>query len=98
MHAPDDIKSLYSFLNQTPEGALRKMLLAGEKTLTEIHFRVLVKLAKGGSEADFVDSFNAENFGKLPLSTKETFIKEKFWTLWKVKFQALGLMGAAKAA
>lgn len=96
MYSNDDISSLHNFLTQTPEGALRKMLMGGE--LTETHFRVLVKLAKGGAEADFIESFNAENFGKLKLSTNENKIRDNFWPICKKKVVSLGLIRQTKAA
>jgi len=97
MHSTDDIKSLYSFLNQTPEGPLRKMLVGG-KDFTDAHFRVLLKLAKGGPENEFIDCFTAENFGKLRLSTKEAVLKEGFWPVIKTKCSSLGLLGPATKA
>lgn len=97
MHSNEDIANLYSFLKQTPEGALRKMLVAAD--LTDAHFRILVKLAKGADEAAFTECFNAEGFGQLRLSPKEIPLKETFWPICKKKVISLGLIGAeAKAA
>jgi hypothetical protein len=96
MYSNDDISSLHSFLTQTPEGALRKMLLGAE--MTEAHFRLLVKLAKGADEANFIECFNGENMGQLRLSPKEAPLKETFWPACKKKFSALGLIKATKAA
>jgi hypothetical protein len=96
MYSNDDIASLYNFLNQTPEGALRKMLQGGE--VTDIHFRLLVKLAKGADEANFIECFNAENMGQLRLSAKEIPLKDNFWPICKRKLESLGLLKATKAA
>ncbi len=96
MYSNDDISSLHNFLSQTPEGALRKMLMGGE--VTETHFRVLVKLAKGGPEAEFIENFNSEGFGKLKLSTNENKVKDNFWPICKKKLSSLGLLGQPKAA
>lgn len=96
MYSNDDISSLYNFLNQTPEGALRKMLVGGE--LTDAHFRILVKLAKGAEEAKFIECFNAEDMGQLRLSAKELPLKDTFWQICKKKLDTLGLLGTQKAA
>jgi hypothetical protein len=96
MHSPDEIKSVCDFLKNTPEGPLRKMLIGGE--LTEGHFRLLMKLAKGGAEADFVDAFTKEDMGKLHLSQKEAPLKDTFWAICKKKLMSLGLLPVEKAA
>ncbi|MEK6553618.1 MAG: hypothetical protein AABZ31_00110 [Bdellovibrionota bacterium] len=96
MHSNEDIANLYSFLKQTPEGALRKMLVAAD--LTDGHFRLLVKLAKGADEAAFTECFNSEGFGQMRLSAKELPMKETFWPICKKKVMSLGLISAEKKA
>jgi hypothetical protein len=96
MYSNEDISSLYGFLNQTPEGPLRKMLVGAD--LTEAHFRILVKLAKGADEAKFIECFNGDNMGQLRLSPKEAPLKDTFWPICKKKFSTLGLLRASKAA
>ncbi len=96
MHTPEEIKLLCDFLKQTPEGNLRKMLVATD--LTDAHFRLLMKLAKGGPEADFVEAFTKEDMGKLRLSAKEAPLKETVWPVCKKKLVALGLLPAEKKA
>lgn len=96
MHSNDEISSLYSYLSHTPEGPLRKMLLGGE--VTDTHVRVLAKLAKGASEADFINAFNAENFGSLRLSPNEKKVSEKFWPVCKAKLASLGLLPSSNKA
>lgn len=96
MYSNDEISSLYSYLANTPEGPLRKMLLGGD--VTDAHVRVLAKLAKGAPEADFVSAFNAENFGSLRLSPNEKKISENFWPVCKAKLSSLGLLQSSKAA
>jgi hypothetical protein len=86
----DDVSSVCSFLKQTPEGNLRKMLVGQD--LTDAHFRLLMKLAKGGSEADFIDAFQNESMGKLKLNAKETPMRETLWGICKKKFMTLGLL------
>ena len=96
MYSSDEISSLYSFLKQTPEGALRKMLVGGE--MSDAHFRVLAKLAKGGTEEAFTQAFTSDTFGTLKLSPKESKVKENFWPVCKAKLNTLGLIGVQKAA
>ena len=96
MYSNEDILSVCNFLKQTPEGSLRKMLV--DKDLTENHFRVLMKLAKGGPETDFVDAFNKEDMGKLRLSPKEAPMKDTFWAICKKKWVAMGLLNKTTAA
>jgi hypothetical protein len=96
MHSIEDIANLYTFLKQTPEGALRKMLVAAD--LTDAHFRILVKLAKGADEAAFTECFNSEGFGQMRLSAKEIPLKENFWPICKKKVMALGLISAGQKA
>jgi hypothetical protein len=93
----DEIMSVCNFLKQTPEGSLRKMLV--DATLTDAHFRLLMKLVKGGLEADFVEAFQSESMGKLRLNAKEMPYKEVLWPICKAKLFTLGLLpGAAKVA
>lgn len=96
MYTQDDAVNVCGFIKNTPEGSLRKMLVSGP--LTDQHFRLLVKLAKGGPEADFTDAFLNESMGKLKLNGKELALKETFWPICKSKMEALGLIVAVKAA
>ena len=86
----ETVQGLHSFIKQTPEGNLRKMLV--DSSLTDAHFRLLMKLAKGASEADFIDAFQNESVGKLRLNAKEMPLKETLWPVCKKKFIALGLL------
>ncbi len=95
MYTNDDITNLVGFIKQTPESSLRKMMVLGP--LTDAHFRILMKLAKGGPEADFVDAFQNESMGKLRLSPKEAPLKDAFWGICKAQFQTMGLL-SKKAA
>lgn len=97
MHSESDVASVYGFLNNTPEGSLRKMLIGGP--LTEVHLRLLLKLAKNSSESDFVAAFNNETLPNMRYSPAETKIKENFWKICKDKLSAMGLLSlGAKAA
>jgi hypothetical protein len=87
---PEEILGVLNFLKQTPEGNLRKMLVDNE--LTDAHFRLLMKLAKGGAEPDFVEAFQTESAGKLRLNAKEAPLREKIWPVCKKKLVTLGLL------
>lgn len=96
MFSNDDVSNFHGFIMQTPEGALRKMLVNGD--LTDAHFRLLVKLAKGADEANFVECFQNDGFGQLRLSVKEMPLREHFWAVCKKKVLSLGIIGESKAA
>ncbi len=91
MASHDDMVGLIDYLKSTPEGALRKMLVSGK--LTDAHFRLLMKLAKNSSEADFINAFEKEEIPKMKLSLTEHQIRETFWGPCKAAFMATGLLG-----
>lgn len=94
MHAESDIKSVYNFLKDTPEGPLRKMMVGGD--MADVHFRVMMKIAKGCSEAEFLEHFNAESMPKIRLAANEMTLKETLWPIAKRKWMELGLLGPAQ--
>ena len=87
---------VYGFLNSTAEGNLRKMFVNGE--MTDVYFRVLLKIAKFCTEADFVDAFNNETIPRIKLSSKERDIRETLWPVCKKKLEELGLLNISQAA
>lgn len=91
MSANYDIPSLYQFLTQTPEGGLRKMLVDG-KPVTEVHFNLMMKVVKFGTQEDFTKFCETKNFPPVRLSPKETPMKEKFWDDCLKTFQARGIL------
>ncbi len=95
-YSPDVVKGVYDFLKQTPEGSVRKMLCVGP--LTDGHFRLLMKLVKGGPEAEFIDAFNKNDMGKLRLNPKEAPLKDGFWKIVKGQLASTGLLPTGKAA
>lgn len=95
-YSPDQIAGVLNYLKQTPEGPLRKMMVAGD--LTDAHFRILMKLAKGGPESEFIDAFTNENMAKLRLSPKEAPLKDNFWSICKKKLTGMGLLTAESKA
>lgn len=97
MYSESDISSVRNFIASTSEGNLRKMLVGGD--MTDVHLRLLIKLAKGSSEADFINQFNNETFGQLKLGKAEKAINETFWPVCKKKLENVGLLNlTAKAA
>lgn len=99
MYSDQDVSGVLEFIKSTPESSLRKMLMAGE--MTEVHFRLLMKIAKQGAESDFVAAFQSDTLPKLRLNPAEIKIKEHFWKVCKQKLAATGLLNinsVAKAA
>lgn len=92
----ETIKGIYEFLKHTPEGSLRKMLCTGD--LTDAHFRLLMKLVKGGPDADFVEAFHSGGMGKLRLNPKESPLRDTFWNIVRARLVATGLLPSGKAA
>ncbi len=87
-----DYSSLHQFIINTPEGGLRKML-ADPKTFTDSHFSLLIKVARAGDEASFVQCIEKGEFPKVKFSPGETKIKESFWADAIKTFQSRGLLG-----
>lgn len=96
MYSAQDYAGVYSFLKSTPEGHLRKMLVGGP--FSDLHFKLVLKLARGSSEEIFVQSALEDKFGTLRLNGPELGIKENFWKICGEKFTSLGLLGMVKAA
>ncbi len=93
----DEVSGVHTFLKSTPESHLKNMLVSGP--LTDIHFKLLVKLARTCSEADFISAFESESFGSVRLKSPEIKIQENFWPVCKGQLSTLGLLSAnVKAA
>ncbi len=84
---------LHQFLCNTPEGALRKMLIVDK--LTDVHFNMLMKFVRGSSEADFCLHFDAGTFPKLKYNAREIVLKEKFWEICTQVLNKHGLLSPA---
>ncbi|MES3037110.1 MAG: hypothetical protein V4736_04310, partial [Bdellovibrionota bacterium] len=56
-----DTKELYSFLLHTPEQGLRKMLI-DQKSFSEVHFNLTMKIVRGCTEAQFSSHFEKGDF------------------------------------
>lgn len=96
MHSNESILEVMQFVKTTPEGNLIKMLR--DKEMSDVHVRVLIKLAKNCKDDEFVKHFNDETFPSLKMSNPEYAIKEKFWAVCKKKLSSMGLLNLAQAA
>ncbi|MFN3696287.1 MAG: hypothetical protein ACK4VO_02505 [Pseudobdellovibrio sp.] len=96
MSAIYDGNLLYQFLLNTPESALRKMLVSGQ--FTEVHFNMLMKFARSGSENDFCNHFYNATFPKLKYNAREIVLKEKFWDVCTKALNQHGLLSPAQKA
>lgn len=91
MHSETDISSVYDYLKDTPESALRKMMVGQD--FNENYFRVLMKIVRGCSQNEFIEVMNAETIPKVRLTPAEVPLKEHIWPLTKKKLSLLGLLG-----
>ena len=73
-----DTQTLHEFLAQTPESALRKMLL-DRQLMTDAHCGLLFKLVKSCDAATFGLHLDRQDFPRVRMSPAEEKIKEKFW-------------------
>ena len=89
-----DLNSLYEFLLHTPEQGLRKVLV-DNKTMTDIHLNLLLKVVRGCKMEEFVGHFEKEDFPKIKMGPAEQKIKEKFWKDCTASFSARGLLNPA---
>ncbi len=92
-----DFQSLHDFLTQTPEQGLRKMLV-DQKTFTEAHLSLLLKVVRTGPAENMQKHFEAKDFPKTKLSPSETKIKEKFWGDLELTLKARGILQPAQPA
>lgn len=77
MNTNYDAALVHQFLVNTPESALRKMLV--DKNFTEIHFNMLTKILRSTNEPQFCDHFYNETYPKAKFNGNEINLKEKFW-------------------
>lgn len=77
MNTNYDANLVYQFLTQTPESALKKMLT--DKSFTDVHFQVLMKIVRHSDEAKFCDHFYNCTFPKAKFNANEINLKETFW-------------------
>lgn len=86
-----DLASLRGFLAQTPEGALRKMLVDG-KPMTEVHLNLLLKVVRACNDDQFAAHFEKNDFPKIKMGAAEIKIREKFWGECTQTLKSRGLL------
>ena len=73
-----DVPGMYDFITNTPESGLRKMLV-DNKSFTEVHFNMLLKIVRNCDETKFSDHAEKSDFPKIKFGPNEIKLKEKFW-------------------
>lgn len=96
MYSRDDLNSVYGFLRSTGEGNLKKMLVGGK--MTDMHFRMLIKIVRGCSEDDFIKCLEQASFPKVKFNGPEMEAKETFWPIALQSLGNVGLLQPAKQA
>ncbi len=97
MYSDQDLLSLYDFLRATPEGHLKKMMVNAK--MTDIHLRVLLKIARGCSQQEFVQLAQNAGLPKMKFNANEVAARENLWPVALETCAQLGLLSkAAKAA
>ncbi len=94
MNANYDANLVHQFLIQTPESALRKMLI--DKLFTEVHFNMLIKTLRSTNEQQFCDHFYNSTFPKAKFNANEINLKEKFWDDCVKALNSHGLLSPAQ--
>ncbi len=90
-----DYAGLYQFLLHTPEQGLRKMLV-DQKSFTDSHFNLMLKVVRGCSETDFCAHAENADFPKVKMGPAETKIKENFWKDLTTICSGRGILGPAQ--
>lgn len=93
MYNPEDILSVLGLVRETPEGNLIRMLK--DQDMSEVHVRLLIKLAKNSKDEDFINYFNEEIFPPIKMSKAEHPVKDKFWPICKNKLVSMGFLKAS---
>ncbi|HND85817.1 MAG TPA: hypothetical protein PLU50_08430 [Pseudobdellovibrionaceae bacterium] len=91
-----DGASLYGFLTQTPEQALRKMLV-DNKPMADVHFSLLMKIVRACNESAFVGHFEKADFPKVKMTPNEINLKDKFWNDVIAACQSRGILQPAQS-
>lgn len=90
-----DYAGLYQFLLHTPEQGLRKVLV-DQKSFTDAHFNLMLKVVRGCSESDFCGHAEKGDYPKVKMGPAEMKIKEKFWADLTSVCNARGLLAPAQ--
>ncbi|MFZ3228596.1 MAG: hypothetical protein WA160_00200 [Pseudobdellovibrio sp.] len=94
MNSNYDANLVYQFLINTPESALRKMLI--DKSFTQVHFNMLVKVFRNATEPQFCDHFYNSTFPKAKYNGPEITLKEFFWNDCVKALNSHGLLSPAQ--
>lgn len=89
-----DTESLHQFLMETPEKALRKMLI--DATYTEMHFNILMKVVRTSDVNQFTAHFESSGFPKMRFNDKELKLKDNFWKDSQNCFLQRGILSKVK--
>lgn len=96
MYSPEELKSLHQFLKSTGEGNLKNMLCGGK--MTEVHLRVLLKVARNSKEEEFIQHWENSSFPKVKFAPNESALKESCYPVFAEACGKVGLLSAAKKA
>ncbi len=94
MNTNYDAALVHQFLVQTPESGLRKMLV--DKSFTEIHFNLLMKVIRSTDESKFCEHFYNSTYPKAKFNSNEIHLKEKFWNDCINALNSHGLLSPAQ--
>lgn len=94
MYSHDELKSLHQFLKSTGEGNLKNMLCGGK--MTEVHLRVLLKVARNSKEEEFIQHWEQGTFPKVKFAPPETALKESCYGVFGEACAKVGLLTQAK--
>ncbi len=94
MNSMYDANMIFQFLTQTPENALRKLLVNTQ--FTQNHFSMLMKIVRAGNEDQFCGHFYNLNYPKSKFSAAEIALKETFWQTCIQVLNQHGLLSPAQ--
>ncbi len=89
-----DLPALHEFLQHTPEGGLRKMLV-DPKSFSDIHFNMMLKIVRVCNAEQFSQHCEKEDFPKIKFSPNEIKTKETFWKSLLAICDSRGLLSPA---
>lgn len=96
MNSQYDASSVYQFLIHTPESALKKMLI--DPQFSVLHFNILFKVVRFGSEEIFCEHFYNSNYPKAKFNAQEIGLKETFWPICIKALNKHGILQPAQKA
>ncbi len=94
MNSNYDANMVYQFLTQTPESALRKMLV--DAKFTQNHFTMMMKIVRASNEDQFCGHFYNSSYPKSKFTATEINLKETFWSSCVLVLNQHGLLSPAQ--